>query len=102
MLQASKRAAVVLGLQVQDIGTRNIEEIDRALEKLTKEHVDALLVLSDPTLISNRVRIIDFVARSRLPAVYGSPGHAEDGGLISYSPDMLGQFHRAAAYVDGY
>ena len=69
-------------------------------ETISKENIDALLVMADPTFIANRARIIDFAARHRLPAIYGSPGYAEAGGLISYSPDMLGQFHRAAAYVD--
>jgi putative ABC transport system substrate-binding protein len=56
--------------------------------------------MADPTFIANRARIIDLSERSHLPAIYGTPGHAEAGGLVSYSPDMLGQFHRAAAYVD--
>jgi putative ABC transport system substrate-binding protein len=100
MLQSVERAGAVLGLQLRNIGARNSEEIDRTFETISKENIDALLVMADPTLIANRARIIDFAARRRLPAIYGSPGHAEDGGLISYSPDMLGQFHRAAAYVD--
>jgi putative ABC transport system substrate-binding protein len=100
MLHATKRAASVLGLQLQEIGARSSEEIDRAFEKLSKDRTDALLVMADPTLIANRARIIDLAARSRLPAIYGTPGHAEAGGLMSYSPDMQGQFRRAATYVD--
>jgi putative ABC transport system substrate-binding protein len=83
MLHATKRAASVLGLQLQEIGARSSEEIDRAFEKLSKDRTDALLVMADPTLIANRARIIDLAARSRLPAIYGTPGHAEAGGLMS-------------------
>jgi putative ABC transport system substrate-binding protein len=100
MLQATERAAIVLGLQLREFGARNTDEIDHAFEAMSKAHVDALLVMADPTFIANRARIIDLSARSHLPAIYGTPGHAEAGGLVSYSPDMLGQFHRAAAYVD--
>jgi putative ABC transport system substrate-binding protein len=100
MLQSAERAGAVLGLQLRQIGARNSDEIDRNFETISKENIDALRVMADPTLIANRARIIDFAARRRLPAIYGSPSHAEDGGLISYSPDMFGQFHRAAAYVD--
>jgi putative ABC transport system substrate-binding protein len=100
MLHSAERAGAVLGLQLRDIGARNPEEIGRTFETISKQNVDALLVMADPTFIANRALIIDFAARYRLPTIYGSPGYAEDGGLISYSPDMLGQSHRAAAYVD--
>lgn len=100
MLKATERAAAILGLQLREVGARSSGEIDRAFETISKEHVDALVVMADPTLITNRARIIDLAAKSRLPAIYGTTGHAEAGGLMSYSPDMPGQFHRAAAYVD--
>jgi putative ABC transport system substrate-binding protein len=100
MLHAIERAAAALGLQLREVRARSTDEIDHAFATLNKEHVDALLVMADPTLIANRARIIDFAARNHLPAIYTTPGHAEAGGLISYSPDMPGQFHRAAAYVD--
>ena len=77
MLQATERAAIVLGLQLREFGARNTDEIDHAFEAMSKAHVDALLVMADPTFIANRARIIDLSARSHLPAIYGTPGHAK-------------------------
>ena len=100
MLQAAERAAAILGVQLREVGARGPDEINRAFETISREHVDALLVMADPTFIDNRAQIIGFAAKSRTPAIYGTTGHAEEGGLMSYSPDMPGQFHRAAAHVD--
>src|SRR5207237_664590 len=44
--------------------------------------------------------IIALAARHRLPAVYNSRPYATGGGLISYGPDFVDQYRRAAAYVD--
>jgi len=100
MLKATERAVGVLGLQLREVGARGPAELDRAFETIAKASVGALLVLADPTLIVHKARIIDFAAKHRLPAIYGIEGHSEAGGLMSYAPDMAGQFHRAAYYVD--
>ena len=100
MLQATERAAGVLGLQLRKVGARGLDELNRAFETISSESVGALLVLSDPTLIAHRARIIDFAAKNHLPAIYGANDHAEAGGLMAYAPDMEGQFRRAAFYVD--
>ena len=47
-----------------------------------------------------RDRIIALAARLKLPAIYYSPFFATDGGLCSYSPDMIDQYRRAAGYID--
>jgi putative ABC transport system substrate-binding protein len=44
--------------------------------------------------------IIPLAARFRLPAVYPYSSYARDGGLISYGPDTIDQYRRAASYVD--
>ena len=47
-----------------------------------------------------RERIVALVARSRLPAIYSDPIMVKDGGLMSYGPDRLDIFRRAASYID--
>jgi putative ABC transport system substrate-binding protein len=49
---------------------------------------------------AHRELIIALGARHRLPAVYNSRFWPAGGGLISYGPDFLDQFRRAASYVD--
>jgi len=100
LLKATERAAGVLGLQLREFGARNTDELDRAFTAISKANVGALMVLGDPTLVAHKARIIDFAAKHRLPAIYATENHAEAGGLMTYGPDMAGQFERAAFYVD--
>ena len=44
--------------------------------------------------------IVNFAATSRLPAIYPYRGYVEAGGLMSYAPSDIEQFHRTAGYVD--
>ena len=48
----------------------------------------------------HRDLIITLAARHKLPAVYGQRFFVTDGGLISYGPDLVDQYRRAAGYVD--
>ena len=100
LLKATERAAGVLGLQLREFGARNTDELDHAFAAIGKANVGALMVLGDPTLVAHKARIIDFAAKHRLPAIYATENHAEAGGLMTYGPDMAGQFERAAFYVD--
>ena len=100
LLKATERAAGVLALQLREFGARNIDELDHAFAAIGKANVGALMVLGDPTLVAHKARIIDFAAKHRLPAIYATENHAEAGGLMTYGPDMAGQFERAAFYVD--
>jgi putative tryptophan/tyrosine transport system substrate-binding protein len=60
----------------------------------------ALIVLTDPILFSQRKRIVDLANATRLPAVYFFQGFPEAGGLMSYGPSDADLFRRAAGYVD--
>jgi ABC-type uncharacterized transport system substrate-binding protein len=57
-------------------------------------------VTSSPLAAIHRKLIVDLAARHRLPAVYYERYIVTDGGLISYGPDFLDQYRRAAGYVD--
>jgi putative ABC transport system substrate-binding protein len=48
----------------------------------------------------HRAPILSAAARNNLPAVYGNPESVRDGGLLSYGPDKVDPFRRAATYVD--
>ena len=62
--------------------------------------MQALIVVTDPILYSQRSQILDLAAGSRLPAMYPYRAFAEAGGLISYAPNDRDVFRRAASYVD--
>src|ERR1700730_5628615 len=93
-------AARSLGVQLQLLEARGPNEFDGAFAAMAKERVGALLVLSDAVLNSHRTRLAALAARSHLPATQGAKGRVEAEGLMSYGPNFLDLFRRAATYVD--
>jgi ABC-type uncharacterized transport system substrate-binding protein len=59
-----------------------------------------VVVTGSPEANRHRNLIITLAARHRLPAVYAYRSFITDGGLISYGPDMVDQYRRAAGYID--
>jgi putative tryptophan/tyrosine transport system substrate-binding protein len=93
-------AAPEVGLSVRSMEVRDPRELDVAFETIKRERPQALLLLVDPFTRSQRSRIVEFAAAQRLPAMYESSEFVDAGGLISYGPNILDQFRRAATYVD--
>jgi putative ABC transport system substrate-binding protein len=56
--------------------------------------------MSETFTVTHRAPIISAAARNNVPAVYGQSVFARDGGLLSYGPDRVDTFRRAATYVD--
>jgi len=75
-------------------------EIETAITALGREPGGGLVVISDAFTAAHRVPIILAAARDNVPAVYGFSYFARDGGLLSYGPDPVDTFRRAATYVD--
>ena len=59
-----------------------------------------LIVQRDSVLFTNQPRLLAQVAANRVPAIYGAREFTENGGLMSYGPDLADMYRRAAAYVD--
>jgi putative tryptophan/tyrosine transport system substrate-binding protein len=95
-----EKAARVLHVTVEPLGVRGPDDIDGALSTMTRERPDALFVVSDALTNTNRKRILDFVATHHIPAMYEFSLYVQDGGLMSYGPNMDDLFRRAALYVD--
>ena len=79
---------------------RAASEIEGAVTAFAREPNGGLIVLASPLSIVQRKLIIALAARHRLPAVYGLRFFVVDGGLISYGPDSVEPYRRAAGYVD--
>ena len=96
-LEAPARA---LGVQIESVQARDVQDIERALGGGGRRRVDAMLALADAFLWSQRERIVGVAARHRLPAMYAELEFAEAGGLMAYGPSVADNFRRAAGYVD--
>jgi putative ABC transport system substrate-binding protein len=92
-------AAGRFGLGVAVFGIRRAEDIAPAFEGL-KGPADALYVVADPLVNTNRARIHSLAMGARLPAIYNASEHVEAGGLISYGPNFPDLYRRAADFVD--
>src|SRR6516165_4195387 len=75
-------------------------EIEAAIMGLGREPGDGFVVLPDVFTTVHREPIILGAARNNLPAVYWQSPFARDGGLLSYGPDLVDAWRRAATYVD--
>ena len=92
--------AKALGIQLESIQARDVQDIERALGAAGRRRVDAMLALADAFWWSQRERIVALAARHRLPAMYAERDFAEAGGLMAYGPSVQENFGRAAGYVD--
>ena len=79
---------------------RGPHELDQAFSTIRSVPADALLVLLDPLFMSQRARLVELTAMSRLPAMYGFREDVEMGALMAYGPSFPDMFRRAATYVD--
>jgi putative tryptophan/tyrosine transport system substrate-binding protein len=91
--------AQVLGLQLQSLEIREPGNLDAAFEAASREHAEALSVVS-PIATGQRAQVLALAAHYRLPAMYNTVEFVREGGLMSYGPDRLAQYRRAAYYVD--
>jgi putative ABC transport system substrate-binding protein len=101
MLDADEAQAVArtLGLEVVRREIRRMEDIALAFEAF-KGRADALYVVSDPLVNSNRNHINTLALGGRLPTMHGFRELVQAGGLMSYGPNFPDLFRRAGDYVD--
>ena len=99
-LKETQIAAQRLDIRVYSVPISPDLSIENAFEKIKKETVQALIVVTDPILYSQRTQILALAAGNRLPAMYPYRAFADAGGLISYAPNDRDIFRRAASYVD--
>ena len=79
---------------------RDAPEIESAVAAFVRAPNGGLIVTASPLAQRHRDLIVTLAARHKLPAVYFDRVFAAAGGLISYGPDYIDQYRRAAAYVD--
>jgi len=87
-------------VNVQRMGVKSGEEIADAFAAMTRERAQAVFVISDPMLYSERRRLAELALKHRLPSIHSAPDYVEAGGLFSYGPSYSDLFRRAAVYVD--
>jgi ABC-type uncharacterized transport system substrate-binding protein len=92
-------AASTVGLATTTFEIRQTNDIATAIDAL-KDRVEALYVVSDPLVSTNRNRLGILAVGAQLPTMHGSREHVETGGLVSYGANFPALFRRGAEYVD--
>jgi putative ABC transport system substrate-binding protein len=92
---APKLAAQASAARVHELG-----EIEPVIAMLGREPGGGLIVSADGFNQANRKLIVDLAARHRVPALYGFPALASEGGLIYYNVEFIDQYRSAAGYAD--
>jgi putative ABC transport system substrate-binding protein len=98
-LAESRTASRSLGVGIHSVEVRAPSDLDGAFEAITAARPSACMTLPDGMLLAHAKRIVDFVARTRIPAVFPDSEFATAGGLMTYGPSLAANFRQAATYV---
>jgi putative tryptophan/tyrosine transport system substrate-binding protein len=99
-LGAIQSVAASFGVELTPIGVSDAGEIERSITAFARGANSGLIVTGSTDALVQRELITTLAARHRLPAVYSFRYFAASGGLISYGPDSIDPYRRAAGYVD--
>ena len=97
---AIRTTASSLGIDVSPIGIRDADEIERGVANFARSPNGGLIVTPSAGVSVHHALIVALATRYKLPAVYSERFMVTGGGLISYGPEGIDQFGRAASYVD--
>jgi putative ABC transport system substrate-binding protein len=100
MLKGAEVAGRALGMQLQFVDGRGLENFDRAFSDMSSARAGGLTVLPSARLLRKHRHLVDLAARNRLPAVYTSREFVDAGGLMAYGANLADLYRRAATYVD--
>jgi putative ABC transport system substrate-binding protein len=99
-LGAIQSVAPSFGVELSPVNVRDATEIERDVAAFARAPNGGLIVTPSALTLNHIDQIITLAARHKLPAVYTDRHWVTGGGLISYGPDRVDQYRRAAGYVD--
>lgn len=98
--KAAESGAEALGIVVQPYGVREPADFTQAIDGMTRDTPDGILMVSDPLTNLNRKVVFEFAMTHRVPGIYEYDFIARDGGLMSYGLDLDDSFERFGALID--
>jgi putative ABC transport system substrate-binding protein len=93
-------ATKALRLQVRNVEVHNPADLDVAFTAMSREQLQAVLVVTDGVLFNQRARLAEAAVRAHLPTMCEVRNFVEVGCLIAYGPSYADLSRRAAVYVD--
>src|SRR5262249_25484672 len=99
-LKETEVGARSLGVTLQPIAVHGLGDLQEAFARVAKAGAQGMLVFPHGFAVLNRVPIMDLAAKQRLPMLYGWRDFVDEGGFMSYGPDIPTLVRGAARYVD--
>jgi len=99
-LAEATSSARSLALALQLFEVTSPQDFDRTFDAIARARPSAVISIGHGMLLGNRRRIIEFCLKAKLPGVFPTREFADDGGLMSYGPDLATHFRRVGAFVD--
>jgi putative tryptophan/tyrosine transport system substrate-binding protein len=93
-------AAKALGVPLLPITVADVNDLATRIAEITKHQCRALVAMSEPLFVQESRQLIELAGQYRIAASYDNRLIVEAGGLMSYGPDTVDMFRRAARYVD--
>jgi putative ABC transport system substrate-binding protein len=97
---AIQSVAPSFGVELRPVNARDPGEIERTITNFAVEPNGGLIVTANPLTARHRGLITSLAARHKLPAVYPNRAFVAASGLVSYGPDFIDQYRKAAGYID--
>jgi putative tryptophan/tyrosine transport system substrate-binding protein len=98
-IKGAQDAARSIGLKLEVIAVREERDIDTAFARIGELGAGALIVTSDPFMLTLREKIVGYAASRALPAIYNLRGFVAAGGLMSYDASISDAYRQAGSYV---
>ncbi len=99
-LRETQNALQKLNIAFHTVEARAAEEYKRAFANFTRDRVDGVILLSDPSVVENGQMIADLAMAAKLPTAFQRRESVAAGGLLSYGGSIPNQYRYAAQYVD--
>jgi putative ABC transport system substrate-binding protein len=100
MVAQTQLVSQSLAVRLHVLEARTPQEIQAAFAHMASLKADAVVVMPDPWLLSQRTRIVELAMRGRIPAMYHLRQYLEVGGLMAYGPTYIESFQQGAVLVD--
>jgi ABC-type uncharacterized transport system substrate-binding protein len=99
-VRATETAARGLGVKVQPVEVRDPKDFQNAYAVMIKQQADAVIIISSSFSLGYRKQFVDLAVKQRLLSMCSQKEWTNDGCLMSYGPDLLYLWRRAAVFVD--
>ena len=99
-VREAQLGATALGLQMDVLEASDARSLEDVFQMLSRVGAEAVLVVADPFLAGERVRLADQMTKNRLPSIYSYHEHVVAGGLMTYTTNYYDVFRREGQFID--